>query len=97
MDKKMAAKVANKNLSFIIVTIFAILTCIMALDRAIIPLKNGGMLNNVEYTLFYVKIDVSAKTYRDVYTIGNYPLIPIVGGIIYNSYISIKNRKHKEE
>ena len=97
MNKKSLRQYLGTNLSFGIMTIFSTLTFMMQICSALITIKGGGVLNNIDYTLFQLKISITRDTYSHVYTIGNYPLIPIVGGLIYNSYIMLKNHKIKNK
>lgn len=69
----------------------------MQICSALLTIKGGGILNNVQYTIFELKISVTRDTYSNVYSIGNYPLVPILAGIIYNIYILVKNHRTKDK
>ncbi len=97
MNNKLVFDCSTRNLSFGIITIFTILTFMMQICSALLTIKGGGVLNNVQYTLFELKISVTRDTYSHVYNIGNYPLIPILGGAIYNIYIIVKNHRSKDK
>lgn len=97
MDKRFVYNCSTQNLSFWIIAIFAVLTFMMQICSALLIIKGGGILNNVQYTIFELKISVTRDTYNHVYSIGNYPLIPILGGVIYNICIIVKNRCIKDK
>jgi hypothetical protein len=67
----------------------------MQLYSALYTISGGGVLNDIQYTIFQIKINVTRDTYSHVYNIVNYPLLPIFTGILYNIYCMIKNRKIK--
>lgn len=92
MDKKTISRVANVNLSFLIIIVFATLTFVSSLKSALWPLLHGGVLNDINFSMIQVKLNVTYQGgYNNTYIIGYYPLIGIVAGIIYNSFILIKN------
>lgn len=95
MNEKLATKISKQNIALFIITIFAIITFIMQLYSALLTIEGGGVLNSVNYTIFGLKINVTREPYNSVYIISNYPLIPILGALIYNTYIIIKNHKVK--
>jgi hypothetical protein len=77
--------------------IFATLSFMMQLKSALLTIKYGGVLNDVQYTLFQLKISISYDTYSQNYNIGNYPLIPILAGVLYNIYIIVKKLMIKDK
>lgn len=95
MNKRLVYNCSTKNLFFLIMTIFATLTFIMQIYSSLLTIKGGGILNNIQYTIFGLKINVTRDTYSHVYNIMNYPLIPITYGVIYNIYIIVKNHMAK--
>ncbi len=97
MNKKSVFNCASRNIYFGIVTIVATFTFMMQICNALLTIEGGGILNYVHYTLFVISISITRDTYSQVYNIVNYPLIPILIGIIYNVYIIIKNNKNKEK
>lgn len=97
MDKKLVCNISNRNLAFWVLAIFTTLTFMMQICSALTEIKGGGVLNGVKYNIFELEISVTMNTYSNVYSIYNYPLIPIVAGLIYNAWISIKNSKVKEK
>ena len=96
MNKKLISQVTNKNLIFLIMSVFATITFMTQVTNALYTIIGSGTLNSVEYTLFLLKIDVTRGTYNHIYTISNYPLIPIFAGVIYNIYIWIKIYRNKD-
>lgn len=91
MNKKLISKVISKNLFFLFLSGLATLTFMMQVTSALHIIKDGGTINCIGYTLFRMKIEITGQTYSHIYTIDNYPLIPIFAGLIYNIYILIKN------
>ena len=97
MDKKSISKITSTNLSLLIITIFATLSFINELNSALIGLQHGGTLNSLTYSILQININTTELgTYNHTYTVGYYPLVGIVGGIIYNSYIKIKNYRSEK-
>jgi len=94
MNKKSHSEIANKNLMFLIITIFATMTFMLRVSSALSTIKGMGTLDNIQYTIFYLKITVTNDLFGKhnyLYNIFNYPLIPISIGVIYNIYIVVKN------
>jgi hypothetical protein len=69
----------------------------MQIFSALHTIIGGGVLNSVQYTIFGLKISTTRDTYSHVYSMGNYPLIPILCGIIYNIYTIVKNYRVKDK
>jgi hypothetical protein len=78
-----------------IIVLFATLTFMMKICSALNTIIGGGVLNSVQYSIFELKISVTRGTYSHVYNIGNYPLIPVLCGVIYNIYIIVKGYRGK--
>jgi hypothetical protein len=97
MNKKLVYNCSTQNLCFGILTIFATLSFMMQICNALLIIKGGGALNNVQYTIFELKISITRDTYSHIYKIVNYPLIPILGGVIYNIYNIARNHWRKEK
>jgi len=94
MNDKAHSKIASKNLTFLIITIFATMTFMLQVCSALSTIKGMGTLNNIQYTIFQLKITVTNDLFGKhnyLYNIFNYPLIPISIGVIYNIYIVVKN------
>jgi len=53
------------------------------------------IVNKVSYTLLELKFDITQGTYNHVFTVWNYPLIPISFAIMYNIYFAVKISKNK--
>jgi hypothetical protein len=94
--RKKVFEILNKNICIFIMTIFATITVIMNIYGALILIKGGGTLNDVQYSLFSFKLDMIRDGYGYKREIFKYPLIPIGFGILYNSYLMFKNRKTNE-
>lgn len=59
MNKKQASQIANRNLSFVVITTFASITFMMQIVSDLYSVKSGlGTLNNVSYTLFQLRFVV---------------------------------------
>ena len=97
MNKKSNSEIAYRNLTFLIISIFATIYFMMEVTSALHTIKYNGMLGNVQYTIFQLKItvtnDLDGSNY--LYNIFNYPLIPISAGLIYNIYIMIKGFRNR--
>jgi hypothetical protein len=97
MNRNITSKHLNRNLEFFIVAVGASLTFLMQIHSALFSITGGGVINNVQYSIFHIEIDVSFNTtFSHVYDIWNYPLIPIFAGLIYNAYALFKNYKTKD-
>ena len=77
-------------------SVFATITFIMHVTSALYTIIGLGTLNSIGYTPFQLKIDVTRDTYNHIHIISNYPLIPILAGVIYNIYIWIKSYRNKD-
>lgn len=97
LDKKMFSKVIGKNLYFIFLTVFTLFMSIRELRNALSTIEYGGQLNSFKYSIIMIKLDVTNRDYNHVYEIGNYPLIPIAAGVIYNGYFYIKIKLKKDK
>jgi len=97
MNKKVFSKIIGRNLNFAIVTLFTLLIFINQLVSALSTIEYGGQLNSFKYSVIMIELDVTNRGYNNVYEIGNYPLIPIVAGVIYNIYIYIKVNLNKDK
>lgn len=96
MNKKPLYHCSAQNLGFIILTIFASINFIFKINNALLTIQAGGVLHNVQCSIFAIKISVSMDTNNYVYNIINYPLIPLLVGGIYNILIMVKNRSNKD-
>ncbi len=96
MNKKLLYKLVYRNLSFGFLTIIATLYFMIQIFTTLLPIRSGGILTNIQYNIFGLKISVVEDTYSHVYNIFNYPLLPILAGVIYNIYIIIKNHRNKD-
>jgi len=96
MNKKLLEHCTSRNITFGILTIFAMISFIIEIHNALFDIKVGAVLNYVQYTIFALKISVTLGTYTHVSNIFIYPLIPIIGGIIYNIVIIIISHTQKE-
>lgn len=97
LNKKMFSKIIGKNLYFIFLTVFTLFMSIRELRNALSTIEYGGQLNSFKYSVIILKLDVTNRDYNHVYEIGNYPLIPIAAGIIYNVYFYIKVNLNKDK
>jgi hypothetical protein len=99
MDKKSISNVILKNIMWLLFTIMATVNFMIQLNRDLY--MSGGLntlfINKVSYTLFELKLDITQGAYKHIYTITNYPLIPILAGVIYNIFILFKLSKNKLE
>lgn len=93
MDKKKCFAIGGRNLNFLVVVFFATITFMMQISTTFDVLRFDGPIINISYNIFRVKI-ATATAYRNI---PNYPLIPIIPGIIYNIFVMIKNRSKGEE
>lgn len=82
----------SRNLYFLVFTIITTLYFLRDVYQSLYTPKNKEMLNvtSVQYTLANLKIDVVQGSFHNLYTLYNYPLIPILLGIIYNIYFFVK-------
>ena len=99
MNKKLISQVINKNLSFLVFSILTTLYFMRDVNQALYTPNDMGPLtiNSVGYTLFNLKIDVIHGSFHNLYIINNYPLIPLLMGIIYNIYILVKIYRNKDK
>ncbi len=97
MNEKVFSKIICKNISFIIMTLLALYMSINRLRSPLYIIENGGQLNSFKFSIIMLKLDVTNRGYNHIYEIGNYPLIPIIVGIIYNIYIYIKINLNKDK
>jgi len=91
MNKKTDSRYLYSNISILIITIFATLTFVMQINSDLRLIEVRGVLNNIQYSILQIKLNETIGTYNTVYSILNYPLIPMVGGILFNIYAIIKN------
>lgn len=91
MDKKADSKYLYSNISFLIMVIFATFTFTLRIYSALQLIVGKGVLNNIQYSILEIKLNETLGTYNTVYSIVNYPLITICGGILFNIYAIIKN------
>ena len=98
MNNKLSSQVIMNNLWILTFSIITTVDFMRDVYQALYTPKDMGILNvnSVGYTLFSLKIDVIQGSIHNLYTIYNYPLIPILGGIIYNIYILIKIHRNKD-
>jgi hypothetical protein len=99
MNKKIASKIASQNIYFLILLILTITFFMKDVNQAFYTPNDIGELsiNSVGYNLLNLKIDVVERGQHTLHTIYNYPLIPIVIGIIYNIYNLLYINKNKQE
>lgn len=99
MNKKLSSQLINQNLSFLVLAILMTVNFMRDVKQSLYTPKDMGPLsiNSVTYTLFSMKIDVIQGNFHNLYTIYNYPLIPIFIGIIYNIYFWSKTYRNKDE
>ncbi len=91
MSKRLVYNCSTRNLYLGIMTIYATIIFMMQIYSALLTIKGEGTLTNIQYTIFELKISVTRESYSPVYSIYNYPLIPILVGIVYNIYCTVKN------
>lgn len=98
MDKKLNDTIIRTNLIFLILSISTTILFIVKIGFILFTeCKGVGVLiYDVKSTIFMIKIYVTNYHYNSIYTIANYPLIPLAGGIIYNLYVMIKNQSTKK-
>ena len=98
MNNKLRLRVINQNLSILVLTILTTINFMRDVNQSLYTPKDMGPLNinSVGYTLFSLKIDVIQGNFHKLYTIYNYPLIPIFIGIIYNIYFLVKIHRNKD-
>lgn len=94
MNRKLLLENSNRNLGFGVLTILATINFMVQIYTSLLTIR-GGVLNNIQYSIFALTISVTQDSYSHVYTIVNYPLIPILVSIIYNIYIIFKNYRNK--
>ncbi len=99
MDKKSVRRCLNINVNIAIITIFQTLFFMKQIkDTLLLTGSQGtGVLNDIRFTIFALKISITFGTDRQVYTIINYPFILLAFGILYNLYFYNKNYKKKEK
>jgi len=97
MNKELSSEVITKNLCILAFSIITTVNFMRDINQSLYTPKDMGALNvnSVGYTLFSLKIDVIQSSFHKLYTIYNYPLIPIFVGIIYNIYILVKIHRNK--
>lgn len=94
MNKKLINSTTYKNICFLVITAFTILIFEKQIVSTLNAVKFVGSLKSIEYTILQLRIYVS-NPYNTMYSIFNYPLIPILCGFLYNIYIFIICHKNK--
>jgi len=99
LNKKSVHRCLNVNLNIAIITIFQTLFFMKQIrDTLLMTGSHGtGVLNDVGYTIFALKISITFGTECQVYNIINYPLILLVIGVLYNLYIYSKYHRNKDK
>lgn len=95
--KKKIIGIIDRNLNFIIVTFFSLLMSINQLKTALFVIRDGGKLNDLKYSIIMLKLDITNGDYQHIYEVGNYALVPILIGVIYNIFIRIRTYIDKED
>jgi len=92
MNYKLITKVISRNLFFLIFTIITTVYVFRDVNQVLYAPATIGMVNikGVKFTLFFLQIDVVQGTFKKIYTIFNYPLIPLFLGSLYNIYMLFK-------
>ena len=92
MNKKLISQIISKNLYILVFSIITTVYYMRDVYQALYTPSGMGDLtiNSVGYTLLSLKIDVIQGSFHNLYTVYNYPLVPIFIGIIYNIYILVK-------
>jgi len=98
MDKKLISKVISTNITFSILTVIATVNFMMHIYQTLwVP--QGAVAHSVlsiNYTLFKLTINVSHGELLKVYTVDNYPLIPIAFALAFNIYYAVKVHRIKD-
>jgi len=98
MDRKLISKVISINVTFLILTVMATINFMMHIYQTLwIP--QGAVaysLLGINYTLFKLTIKVSQGEFIKVYTVDNYPLIPIAFALACNIYYAVKVYRTKD-
>ena len=97
MNRKLFDNLLSRNICFGILTIIAMIKFVIQISNPLFNLSHGFVLNNVQYTIFEMKISETMGTYTHEYNIFYYPLIPILVGMIYNIYIIIKCHRNEDD
>lgn len=97
MDKKLNDSIIRINLIFLILSILAAVMFVVKVGSSLYRITCGGILYDVNFTIFLLKIYATDYHNNSTYIIFNYPLIPIGAAIIYNLFAMIKNNKEKLE
>lgn len=95
--KKKLTNIIDRNLNFIIVTFFSLLMSINQLKTVLFVIRDGGKLNDLKYSIIMLKLDITKGDYQHIYEVGNYALVPILIGVIYNIFIRIRTYRNEED
>ncbi|EHJ00421.1 hypothetical protein CDLVIII_3876 [Clostridium sp. DL-VIII] len=99
MNNKLSLRVISRNLYILVFTILTTVNFMRDVNQALYKpeyIAETLNINSVEYSLLSLKIDVIHGSLHKLYTIYNYPLIPIIIGIIYNIYFLVKIYRNKD-
>lgn len=91
MDNKYA-RITNVNLNLLIITTFGLIMFMNRLVDVLSLLEPEGILNSFEYSFYELNFHIirQGEEFSRNYTVGIYPILGLIAGIIYNSYIKIK-------
>lgn len=95
MEKKEARSHVLRNITFLVITILVFLMFVKEIAYAIDAVRHVGSIKSVKFSILQLSIYVSGIHNTTTYNIFNYPLIPMLAGLIYNIYIYIKICKDK--
>lgn len=99
MNKKLISQVVSININTLIFLIIMMVNFMRDVKQALYaPVDMGPLnVNNVGFTIFQMKIEVTQQGLSHLYTIGNYPIIPIFVALLYNGYILFKVYRNKTD
>lgn len=92
MKKKLDDSIIRINLIFLIMSLLTTIVLMVRVVWVLDRIKYGNKIYDINYTIFLLKVYATNYHNNSVYIIGNYPLIPIGAGIIYNLFTMTKNK-----
>lgn len=99
MDQKLLLHVLGRNLFILAFTIIMTGYFMRDVRQALYIPANMGTLSvgGVQYTPLQMNIDVIQNGSHTLYSVPNYPLIPLILGAVYNLYVAVKIFLKKED
>ncbi|MBW7573023.1 hypothetical protein [Caproiciproducens faecalis] len=99
MDQKLLLHVLGRNLFILAFTIIMTGYFMRDVRQALYIPANMGTLSvgGVQYTPLQMNIDVIQNGSHTLYSVLNYPLIPLILGAVYNLYVAVKIFLQKDD